>query len=139
MPRFVARTVSIPFIQALAAQKLSCTPQYVDDNGTLLAADAESSDVIALDFATGRCSPLKVPFGTGGVAQLAAKAATQWPVYGPALDLWATGSINECVGRTVTWPIDVLIARPNDPDGALTVQRRHELGWVGPGDPNFIA
>jgi len=36
MPRFVARTVSIPFIQALAAQKLSCTPQYVDDNGTLL-------------------------------------------------------------------------------------------------------
>jgi len=104
-----------------------------------LAADAESSDVIALDFATARCSPLKVPFGTGGVAQLAAKAATQWPVYGPALDLWATGSINECVGRTVTWPIDVLIARPNDPDGALTVQRRHELGWVGPGDPNFIA
>jgi hypothetical protein len=125
--------------QALAAQAKSRTPQYVDTNGTLLAADAESGDVIGLDFATGKCSPPQMPFGTSGVAQLATEAATQWPVHAPALDLWAAASINGCVGPTVAWPIDLLITRPNDPAGALTVQRRHVLGWVGPSDQSFQA
>jgi hypothetical protein len=125
--------------QALVAQAKSRTPQHVDTNGTLLVADADSGDVIALDFATGTCSSPKVPFGTGGVVQLSSAAAVQWSNHGLQLDLWATASINACTGATVAWPIDLLITRPNDPAGALTVQRRHQLGWIGPGDTAFVA
>lgn len=125
--------------QALAAQVQSRTPQYVDTSGTLLVADAQSGEVIALDFATGACSSPKVPFGTGGVAQLSAAAAARWRSHRLQLDLWATASINACTGAAVAWPIDVLITRPNDPAGALTVQRRHELGWIGPSDTAFVA
>lgn len=123
--------------QALAAQAQSRTPHLVDTDGTILVADADSGDVITLDFATGNCSSPHVPFGAGGVPQLVTEASVRWSAQNQSLDLWATDAISACVGATVNWPIDLLIVRPNDLGGALTVQRRHIRGLVGSGDPNF--
>lgn len=125
--------------KAVKAQAEARAPQLVDTNGTLLVADAESGEVISLDFAGAPPSCPLVPFGTAGVAEIAGAAATRWATHGSKLDIWATDSIRACIGPTVGWPVDLVIARPKGSAGALTIHRRIEFGWAGPGDPAFVA
>jgi hypothetical protein len=121
--------------RAVAVKKASRTPDLVDSDGMLLVADAVSGQVYAFNFADGEESALGT-LGVGGVAQLAASTA-QWSVDAPALDVWAVNVIAACKGATVDWPIDILLVRPGDQAGALTMQRRLEIGWAGPDDPTF--
>jgi hypothetical protein len=123
--------------QAIASLKTSSTPHLVDTGGVLLVADGDSGQVYSFNFADGSETPLGSS-GVGGVVQGRA-AAEQWSINAPALDVWAVNVIADCIGSSVDWPIDVLIARPDDVVGALTVQRRHKAGSAAPGDPAFGA
>lgn len=124
--------------QTAARAKAASNPKATAA-GDLLVADAASGGLFRLDFATGLPTALSGRVAGIGVPGVDATAKAEWVTNGPALDEWTVSCVQAHLSLEVDWPVDLLLARPDDPAGATSIFRRLEVGWLGPSDPLFRA
>lgn len=103
----------------------------VDQNGTILVADAISGKVYKIDFQTGNCESTNVGnFETAGDPSIAEIATSSWKKGRIDLDQWSCDSIGHlCTSISITgvdWPIDMLISRPVKHAGQVIIAARRD-------------